>query len=376
MNQKHTAMKRNTSKTFFLLLFTVFSCSTALFAQLSTPQVSQLATVSQRVGITDITISYSRPKVNGRKLWGGIVPFGLTNLGFGTATAAPWRAGANENSTITFSHDVNFGGKEVKAGIYGLFVNVIDKDKASILLSSNSTSWGSYFYEASEIVASQDIKTRKTSHNELLTYSFPAVTASSTTVSLAWGEMDFQFMVTVPVVKIVTADIKDKLKNTQGFNRQSWEQAAQYALANDGDAKEALNWINNAIAGQFYSKTTFGNLSTKAQLLTKMGRASEASKVMEEAMPLASVLELHGYGRQLITIGNKDKALKVFQANAKANKGQWPVNYGLSRGYSALGNYKTALKYLKKAHENAPNARSKANVASNIEKLEKGEDIN
>ena len=116
-------------------------------AQLNTPRGSQMASVMQRVGTTDITITYSRPSVNGREIWGKLVPYGMTDLGFGTSKAAPWRAGANENTIITFTHDAKIEGKTIAAGTYGLHINVKDADNATIILSKDKDAWGSYFYD-------------------------------------------------------------------------------------------------------------------------------------------------------------------------------------------------------------------------------------
>ena len=161
-----------------------------------------------------------------------------------------------------------------------------------------------------------------------------------------------------------------------GFNRQSWEQAAGYALNNGGDLNEALGWINAAIEGQFFSQKTFTNLNTKAQILERQGKTAEAKTVMDEALTLGSVFEVHAYGRQLIAQGKKDQALDVFKWNAKKYKGTWPVDFGLARGYSAVGNYKTALKHLKIAEGRAPDAANRNAIAAYIPKLEQGEDIN
>ena len=100
----------------------------------------------ERIGITDVTIHYDRPGVKGRegKIWGSLVPFGFNDLGFGISKAAPWRAGANESTTITFSTDVEVEGKPVPAGTYGLFI-AVRKDESTLILSKNSTAWGSFF---------------------------------------------------------------------------------------------------------------------------------------------------------------------------------------------------------------------------------------
>jgi len=166
------------------------------------------------------------------------------------------------------------------------------------------------------------------------------------------------------------------LQNQQGFSRQTWEQAANYALNNGGDLNEALGWINNAIAGQFYSQKTFANLQIKSQILEKQGKPIEASALMDEALPLANIFETHQYGRTLIAQGKKDEALKVFKMNAEKHKDTWPVDYGLARGYSAVGDYSKALKHLKIALSRVPDPGNKAAIEANIAKLEKGQDIN
>ena len=355
----------------FLLLTTV-----SLEAQITTPRGSQMTTVSQTIGTSTVDITYSRPSVNKREIWGKLVPYGLNNLGFGTSKAAPWRAGANENTTITFSHDVKVDGNPIKAGIYGLYIEVKENNAATLLLSNNSTSWGSFFYDPAEDALRADITTTTVPHTEMLTFGFPEVTATTALVTLAWGKKAFPFTIEVPVTEIVMNDIRNGMRDQPGFNRLTYEQAAGFALNNGGDLGEALGWINSAIAGQFFSQKNFNNLQLKAGILNKMGNATEAMTTLEEAQGMGTVLEVHQLGRQLITMGMKDKAVEVFEYNANKNKDIWPVHYGLARGYSAKGEFKKAIKHLEKAHDNAPNPASKQRVAANIEKLKNGEDIN
>ncbi len=367
-------MKKNNLTKLVLCLF--LTVSFQAFPQLNLPRGSQMATISQRIGITDVYIKYSRPSVNKREIWGKLVPYGMNNLGFGTAKESPWRAGANENTIIKFTSDVKIEGKEIKAGKYSLHIIVNADDTATIIFNKNYTAWGSYFYEPSKDVVRVNIKTKTIPFKEQLAYEFNDVTANSAVASLNWEKKQFPFKIEVDVTNIVLADVRKKLQNQPGFNRQSWEQAAAYAMNNGGDLNEALNWINGAIAGQFFSQQTFNNTNIKAGILNKMGKKDEAIATLDSYMPKATILEAHQYGRQLITLGMKDKALEVFKMNAKKNKNTWPVHYGLARGYSAKGEYKTALKHLKKALANAPNAASKGRVQANIAKLEKGEDIN
>ena len=119
---------------------------------ITTPRAaSPAAKTSQTIGISKVTIKYSRPSVRERAIWGtNLAHYGYNNLGFGTATAAPWRAGANENTTITFSDDAKVEGKNIPAGTYGLFVGLNEDGKADIIFSKNSSSWGSFFYTQDE----------------------------------------------------------------------------------------------------------------------------------------------------------------------------------------------------------------------------------
>jgi len=365
--------KNNTTKLFLFLMLTI---SISAFAQLNTPRGSQEATVTQRIGISDISITYSRPSVNDREIWGKLVPYGMNNLGFGTAVESPWRAGANENTTITFDSDVKVEGEDLEAGTYGLHMIINEDGGATIIFSNNSTSWGSFFYEPSEDALRVDVSTTANGHTELLTYDFINIDATSATAVLNWEKKQIPFKIEVDVTNIVLDDIRNKLKNQPGFNRQTWENAAGYVLNNGGDIDEALGWIDNAIAGQFYSKQTYTNTQTKAGLLNKAGKQAEALKILDDFLPQATVFEVHQYGRQLIGFGLVDKAMEVFTMNAENNKDTWPVHYGLGRAYSAKGDFKTAIIHLEKALTLAPNAGSKGRVQANIDKLKKGEDIN
>ena len=345
-------------------------------AQIKTPATSQKSTVSQTVGISDITITYARPSVKGRKIWGTqLAHYGFQNLGFGTSKAAPWRAGADENTVITLTHDATVEGKPIKAGTYGFHVALAEDNTATLIFSNNATSWGSYFYDEKEDALRVKVTTTEIAHTELLTYQFTAVDATSATVALQWEKKEIPFTIGFDVTSIVMNDISNTLRDGKGFNRQAWENAAQYAFG-AGDMEKALDWINNAQSGWFFSQKTFTNAQIKSAILNQMGKPNEAIAEMESVLDQATVLEAHQYGRQLIAAKNIEKAERVFKDNAKKNNNVWPTQYGLGRLYSAKGDYKTAIKYLEKALGNAPNAPSKANVQANIDKLKKGEDIN
>ena len=367
-------------KKFTLVLLLTCMCYfpfiNSAYAQLDLPAGSQKASVTQKVGLTYITIKYSRPSVKEREVWGKLVPYGMNNLGFGTAKESPWRAGANENTIIKFSDDVSINGKNLAAGKYGLHMVINENGDADIIFSNNSSAWGSFFYNPDEDALKITVKSEKANHTELLTYQFIDVDKTSTTAALFWSERKIPFKIEVNVSEIVLAKIRKDLQGRKGFTDVSWNQAANYALNNDGDVKEALKWSDNSISGAFIGKKNYTNMQTKANILTKMGKNDEAAKVMDEAIELGTVLQIHGYARQLIAKGDKEKAMEVFKKNAKMHPNTWPVNYGIGRGYSALGDYKKAIKSLEKALVIAPQQANKDRVQANIDKLKKGEDIN
>ncbi|MEO9872775.1 DUF2911 domain-containing protein [Ekhidna sp.] len=355
-------------------------------AQLSTPPGggSQRSYVRQHIGgVGKVAIEYSSPGARGRTIFGGVVPYGFNNLGFGTSSAenpSPWRAGADQNTTFHFSHDVMIGGKALKAGKYGFFVAPSQEGAWTVIFSRDNNHWGSFFYDEKNDALRVEVAAEDASFHEWLTYEFIDRQNTSTTVALIWGDKKLPIKIELkdPVkahMKALTAE----LNNQPGFTYQNYGAAARYA-SSVGEHDQAIKWSDLAINAPFFGQKNFGTMQTKAGVLTAAGKTDEAIAVMDEAMKLpgATAGAIHQYGRQLITAGKKDKALEVFKYNQKTNNGAWPTNYGLARGYSAVGNYKQAIKYLKLAKANVP-AGDTVNgplIDQNIAKLEKGEDIN
>lgn len=335
------------------------------FGQLNTPRGSQQATMSQRIGISDVSITYSRPAAKGREIWGKLVPYGMNNLGFGTATAAPWRAGANENTTITFSHDAKLEGKPIKAGTYGLHVELKDANNAAIILSHDANSWGSFFYDVSKDALRADVKTNKVAHKELLTYEVNDVQPNYAVVSLVWGDKEIPFKVGFDVTNIVLDEFRAKSKGNLGFNRQNWENMARFSLNNGGDLNEALGWIDGAIAGNFYSQKTFNNLAIKGQILNKLGRTEDYAKLMDEAAGMANKNQLNNIGYQMLAAKDYNRALKYFKLNVANNPKDANSHDSLGECYKTMGDKKNAIKHLKKSLSLNP----PANVKANSEKL-------
>jgi tetratricopeptide (TPR) repeat protein len=367
---------------YFLLLIGVFTLLSALDAQLtSLPNGgNKKAMVGERIGITDVVISYNRPGVKGRegKIWGQLIPAGFNDLGFGTSKAAPWRAGANENTTIQFSDDVKIEGQPLPAGTYGFFV-AYDPNECTLIFSKNSTSWGSFFYDDKEDALRIKVKPVALDKTvEWLQYEFTNQTENSATIALQWEKLSIPFKVEVDYVKTQLESFRKELRSERNFNPgwQSFVQAAQFTADRNVDLEEGLQWADRAIKETFVGQANFTTLSTKANLLSKLGRNKEADSIMKQALPLGSIQELHTYARQLLQQKRAKEALEVFQVNYKKNPNQFTTLVGLTRGYSANGDYKNALKYAQLALPLSPPGANKTNIENMIEKLKKGEDVN
>ncbi|MBT8185658.1 MAG: DUF2911 domain-containing protein [Eudoraea sp.] len=366
-------MKQLYKKSPAILLLAMLLFSLPATAQLDLPRGSQKAKVHQRIGNTDVTIMYSRPSVREREIWGKLVPYGMNNLGFGTAKESPWRAGADENTIIKFSDDVTIQGQTLKAGKYGLHMIINEGDAATIIFSKNHGAWGSYFYDPAEDALRVDVSTNEIPHTELLTFVFDEVEASSATAALYWEKKRIPIKVEVDVTNLVLEDIRNQLQSSPGFSRQSWEQAANYAMNNDGDLEEAMGWLNSARDGQFFSQKTFGNTALKMQLLLKMGKKDEALALVDEAAGMANMNQLNNLGYQLLNMGEHEKAVKYFKLNVKNNPTNANVYDSLGEAYKTMGDKKNAIKNLEKSLSMNPPPAVRANSEKLLKELGAGE---
>ncbi len=365
---------------FTLVFSTLCLCSLSAMAQLTFPPDggNKKASVSERIGITDVTVNYGRPAVKGRegKIWGQLVHFGYKDLGFGTSKEAPWRAGANENTTISFSTDVTVEGKPLAAGTYGLMMGV-QENEVTVIFSKNTTSWGSYFYDSKEDALRVTVKPLKDQPTvERLKFEFMNETDSSAVVALAWEKWAIPFTVGVNVVQTQLASLRNELRSEKGFRAEAYQQAAAYTADRNTNLNEGLRWADYAISGQFVGEKNFNTLRTKARLLTMLNRNAEADALMKEALPLANLPDSYQYGRQLISQKKAKEALELFQELAKKYPNVFMSNMGLMRGYSAVGDYKKAADWGKKALTLAPDANNKANVERLLGQLAQGKDVN
>lgn len=326
-----------------LLAFILILLSVTIFAQnLTLPRPSQYAEVSQRVGISDITIAYHSPGAKGRNIWGGIIRYGSI-----------WRAGANENTTITLSHDATLEGQAVPAGTYGLFMLPVDKKNVRVMLSKYSQSWGTVYPTEAETVAIVDVETNEIPHLEWLNFSFNDRTGDKVTAVLQWADLEVPFTIGFDVPEIVLKNAQAELKGPAGFSWRGYSQAANFALQNDLELEQAMAWIDQSIN----MSKGFTNLQVKADLLAKAGDEEAAKSIMEEALPLANGFQLNQYGYQLLNRGDTKGAIKAFEMNVKNNTEHrfiWGFTDSLGEAHLKDGNKKLALKYYKQARSLAP----------------------
>lgn len=367
---------KKTTMLFALILSVTFSYSQIPLTVLPSGG-NKKSVVGEQIGLTKVLINYDRPGVKDRegKIWGQLVPVGYTDQGFGSSKAAPWRAGANENTTIEFSTDVKIEGQSLPAGKYGFFI-AYDPTESTLIFSKNSTSWGSFFYNEKEDALRVKVKPVALDRSvEWLKYEFTDETENSAVIALQWEKLKIPFKVEVDYIQAQLASFRRELRTEKGFIWESWNQAAQWCVQRNVNLDEALLWADSATSTSFGGDKSFGAASTKAQILEKLGKGEEAAALMKKMLPNASMTEIHGYGRSLIAAKKPKEALEVFKMNYQKNPNQMTTLIGLVRGYSAIGDYKTALDYANKAVPTV-DAQNKTNLQTMIEKLKAGKDVN
>lgn len=351
------------------LLLALLACATlfagapgsqAQSALLDIPRASQRARVSQRVGVTDISITYHRPLVGGRKIWGGIVPYGQ-----------PWRAGANENTLIEFSDPVTVEGQALAAGKYGLHMIPAEGDWI-VAFSKTNTAWGSFTYDKAEDALRITVKPHASEMHEALTWDFDEVTADSTTAVLKWEKLAIPFKIGVNTLELSQKRLAAQLRGLQQYTWVSWDEAANYLVDSKGSLENALKYADTSIQNE----ERFENLITKGRVLEAMNRKDEAEAARKKAMDMGTVIQVHIYGRQLMAQGHQDQAFDIFRGNMKKFPNHWLAHGEAARIASAKGDFDTAVKEMKLAIASAPDPQQKAGLGGQLKRLENKEDIN
>ena len=359
------------------------------FNGLSTPPSgdNQAASVTQGIGPVRVTIDYSSPRVvrgkNDRKgkIWGELVPYGLSDLGANGCKTCPWRAGANENTLFTVSNDVKVQGEKLAAGKYGLFM-IPGQDEWTVIFSRDTDAWGSFWYDPAHDVLRVKTKAGKSDYHEFLSYEFTDREPAQATVALKWEDLQVPFTITVDNPDQIYVDtMRQELSSSVGFNWQNWQAAADFCANKKINVEEGLKWAERAVSDPNWSggQENFATLMTLSKLQAANGKDQEAAKTFDKAInhPTATPVTIHVAARQLLTAGKKDQAIKLFQLNAKRYPNQWPVHVGLMRGYAAAGDAKKALEEAKLAVAQAPDEGNKKNLQTMIKQLEEGKtDIN
>lgn len=337
---------------------------------------NQKASVTQWIGPVKVTVDYSSPDVHGPDgadrtghIWGELVPYGLHDLGFAGCTSCPWRAGANENTVFTVSHDVTVEGQPLKAGSYGVHM-IAGRDEWTVIFSRDFTSWGSYSYDPKEDVLRVTVKPRESAYREWLTYEFTDRRPDKATLELQWERLAVPLRLGVERVDdLYVAQMRRELRDRHGFSWINWMAAAQYCLDHKTHLADGLWFAERGAGKDGFGAANFQTLTTLARLQIANGKKDEAAKTMARAMAPSDVdvLLMHQFGRQLQAQGENALALSVFETNAKRHPNTWPVNVGLARGHAGVGDRAKAVAFARKAVAQAPDDLNRRNLETMIQ---------
>jgi tetratricopeptide (TPR) repeat protein len=346
MNSKYSKVFYLTAAISLLIIAEIFGQQSISFVR-----VSQAAKVYQAVGFAEVEINYSRPSANDREIWGTLVPYGLAPNAFGNGNPMPWRMGANENTTISFSHDAKINGSVLPAGKYGMHA-IVHEDEWTIIFNKDADAWGSFSYEQSQDALRIKAIPKQEPHNEMLTFGFENVTLNSADIYLHWGKVKVLFAVEFDRHAVTLDTYRKELTGLASFNQAAWGAAARYCLQNNINLDEAMVWIDKALA--MNGGNNFNNKSVKAGLLVKNGKTEEGDKLMEGAFENATEAELNVYGYQLMGQGRLDDAINIFKMNIKRYPDSWNVYDSLGEALNNKGDKTGAKEYYEIAYEKAP----------------------
>jgi Protein of unknown function (DUF2911) len=327
--------------------------------ELNLPRLSQRAQITQRVGLTDITLVYHSPIAGDRELFGKTVPYGKV-----------WRAGANENTTISFSDDVTVEGQPLAAGTYGLHT-LPNADEWTIIFSKNSTSWGSFSYDEKEDALRVKVKPTVAENRDTLAYTFDDMKMDSTSITLRWGKVAVPFHVKVDTMAITDRSIANQLRNVGGFTWAGYDEAANWNLDNNYKLDEAMKWEDTSIQNE----ERFENLETKSRILDAEGKKQEAAAMLSKALDKADAVQLYVYARGLQRQKQQDRAFELYRRDARQFPDHWITHLGSARVASASGNFDAAVKEMKLSIAAAPD-QQKTFLQPMLKRLEAKDDIN
>ncbi len=325
------------------------------FAQIPVipPGPSPHASVTETIAVTDVAVSYSRPAVKGRKIWGGLVPYGEV-----------WRAGANDNTVVSFSTPVKVEGQPLPAGKYGLHA-IPTESTWTVIFSKESRAWGSFSYDQKEDALRVTVTPQAGENVERLLFTFDDLADASATLSLRWEKLRVPVKIEVDRVATVTADLSEQLRGLPRFGWTGWNGAAQWLVANGGDLDLAMTWVDKSIALQ----ENGANLMTKAAILEKKGDTKQAADLRKKADEVATEGQRNQLGYQYLGAGQVDLAIATFLKNTKAFPNSWNVWDSLAEGYATKGDKKLAIEYYTKALSMTKDEVQKKRIEGELAKL-------
>lgn len=328
-------------------------------ALLTLPDLSQHARVTQRIGLTDITVDYHRPLVAGRKIFGALQPYGEV-----------WRAGANYNTTIEITDSVRVEGRLLAKGIYGLHM-IPGATSWVVIFSNNSTSWGSFTYDSTEDALRVRVTPQTIPHVEALTYSFDDPKPSSVMLTMRWENVAVPMRFDIDTPRLVAQKLRLQLRGRAQTEWQAWEEVANYLLESSLDANEALRYADQSIQ----IEDRFENEVTRARALRALGRLAEADSTQAKAVAMGNQAQVYSFARTLQRLGQQRAALQIFLQDSRKHPGTWTSHLEGARLAVAASDYRQAMVETKAAIALATPA-MKAPLQQVLVQLENGVDIN
>ncbi|WP_420387202.1 DUF2911 domain-containing protein [Roseivirga sp.] len=339
-----------------LSILLIIACSAQIRAQFHTmkiPQASNHVTETQTLGVTDITIDYHSPAVRERDVWNN------TDIIPQNANPVAWRAGANMNTTISFSTDVMIEGQFLPAGKYGFHI-VPRGDTYELNFAHNNHQWGSYYLDLEkDVTLKVEVSAvEETPFSEKLDYEFLNWTPEEVTVALEWANRRIPFKVSVDLNKTVVESFRSELRGINTYHWQAWNDAARWCLVHNTNLEEALEWANRSVNGGyngFAANKNAENLRTKAELEQRLGKTAELEQTLSDAIAfIESPYDANFFSIYLLGVKKTDLAMELLDKSIAANPESWFLMLNQAVGYYFQGKEKRALSTMEKVKSMAP----------------------
>ncbi len=334
-----------------VLIALALFCSATAFAQspIRLPDASQEAHVGQAIGVTDINISYHRPGVNGRHIFGGLVPYGVI-----------WRTGANQSTTISFSTPVKVEGKDLPAGNYALFM-IPSASQWTVVLSKFTGGWGTYSYDPLEDALRVNVTPAPAEMEERLQYTLDDPTAGSVVAALRWEKVRIPIKIEVDVPATVRASFRDTFRGGKHWDNTALTIAAGWEMRqNNLDA--ALDYVNRSIEYGINTR----NLRTKAAILEKKGDAKAAAELRERSKSMSNDAEIMSQAYNMIGQKKYDEAVAYLNTFTTTHPPDYRSWTAFGDAYAAKGERAKATEMYDKAMTAAHDQSERTEVQDSI----------